>query len=160
MIIENKLKQNFDGFMVFTRFTFIGISILLIINQKWLTAGFFLFFALLLFFTVSGTAIDLSNRRVKSFYLIFGLIKTGRWQPVENYHSLTIIPVLKGNSVTNLFGKAQLNDADEYQIMLISKTKNEALPLKSCNTLDSARASIDEFSNWLKMPVYSVKKHS
>ncbi len=157
MIIENKLNQYFDGFLVFTRFTFLGIAILLIINQRWLAAGFFLFCASLMFFTVSGTAVDLSHRKVKSYYLIFGVIKTGRWQPVENYQSLTIIPVSKGNHVMNFLGRTDKNDIDEYRVILISKARKEALPLKSCKTPEAAMTSLDEFSKWLKIPVLPVK---
>jgi len=44
MIIENRLKQHFNGFLVFMRITFFAIGIMLIINHRWLTSVIFLFF--------------------------------------------------------------------------------------------------------------------
>lgn len=157
MIIENRLKQHFNGFLVFMRITFFAIGIMLIINHRWLTSVIFLFFALLTFYTVSGTAIDLNLRRVKSYYLIFGIIKTGNWQPVENYQNLTVIPVSHGNPVMNFLDKNRLKEVDEYRIILRSKTKKEALPLKSCKTLVEAQASATELSGLLKIPVSRIK---
>ena len=157
MIIENKLKQHFNGFLVFMRITLLAIGIMLIINHRYWTSVIFLAFALLAFFTVSGTAIDLNLRRVKSYYLIFGIIKTGNWQSIENYQNLTVIPVSHGNPVMNFFDKKHLKEVDEYRVILKSKTKKEALPLKSCKTLEEAQASAIELSGLLKTPVSRIK---
>ena len=156
MIIENKLKQHFNGFLAFMRITFLALGILLIINHRWLTSAIFLIFAMLTFFTVSGTAIDLNLRRVKSYYLIFGIIKTGKWHRIEEYQSLRIILVSNGNPVMKYFDKRSLKEVDEYRIILKSKTKKEDLPLKSCKTLEAAKSGIAEFSNLLKIPVSQI----
>ena len=123
MIIENRLKQHFNGFLFFMRITFFAIGIMFIINHRWWSSVVFLFFALLTFYTVSGTAIDLNLRRVKSYYLIFGIIKTGNWQPIEDYEKLKVVPVSHGNPVMNILDKKGLKEVDEYRVILKSKTK-------------------------------------
>lgn len=157
MIIENRLKQHFNGFLVFMRITFFAIGIMLTLNHRWISSVIFLVFAMLTFFTVSGTAIDLNLRRVKSYYLIFGIIKTGNWQPIEGYQNLIVIPVSHGNPVMNFLDKNRLKDVDEYRIILKSKTKKEPLPLKSCRTLQEAQASATELSGLLRIPVSLIK---
>jgi hypothetical protein len=157
MIIENRLKQHFNGFLFFMRITFFAIGIMFIINHRWWSSVVFLFFALLTFYTVSGTAIDLNLRRVKSYYLIFGIIKTGNWQPIEDYEKLKVVPVSHGNPVMNILDKKGLKEVDEYRVILKSKTKKEPLPLKSCKTLEEAQVSATELSGLLKLPFSIIK---
>jgi hypothetical protein len=46
----------------------------------------------------------------------------------------------------------------EYRIYLVNKAKRPAVEIKSCKTPELGQQSLDEFSIWLKMPVFSVPR--
>lgn len=53
----------------------------------------------------------------------------------------------------------QVSSTEKYfMIYLVNKTNKPSVPIKKCKTLETAQNSLDEFSIWLKMPVFSVKK--
>jgi hypothetical protein len=40
----------------------------------------------------------------------------------------------------------------------VNKARKPAIAIKTCPTREEAQNSIDEFSIWLKVPVFSVKR--
>jgi len=159
MIIDNKIDKTFSGPLIFLGLTFLLMAAVLILNYKWILgplsfilAGFFLF-------TYSGIEIDTQNRMIKPYYMIFGFIRRGKWESLENYSGLTLVPMKKVQTIYSRSNRVNSAEKKDFRVFLVNKRKKPAFPLKVCNTREEAQNSMDEFSIWLKMPVYSIKKH-
>lgn len=158
MIIDNKIEKTLNGPSNFLGITFLVLGLVFIFNNEWLPGIPFLLVAWFLFFTFSGIEIDTDKHRVKSYYKVFGLIKRGKWESLEKYKGVTLVPMRKVNTMFSLSNRQTSTTERYFEILLVNKAKKPALPIKKCKTLDKAQNSLDEFSIWLKMPVFSVKK--
>lgn len=158
MIINNKIDKALTGPSIFLGITFLVLSIGFISNYKWFLGVLFLLLASFLFFTYSGIEIDTETKQIKSYYSIFGILKRGKWQSLEKYKGVTLVPMKKVNTTFSRSNRQTSTTERYFQIYLVNKAKKPALPIKKCKTLDAAHDSLDEFSIWLKMPVFSIKK--
>lgn len=159
MNIDNKIQQTFNGPLIFMGITFAITAITLVLNHLWYIGIISFIIACFLLFTFSGLEIDTEKRMIKPYYMLFGLFKRGEWQSLEKYIGLTLVPMRKIYTVYSKSNRNNDSEKDEYRVYLVNKLKKPAIPLKSCKTHEAAQISMDEFSIWLKMPVYSVKKH-
>ena len=159
MNIDNKIQQTFNGPLIFIGITFILTAITLVLSRLWYLGALSFIVACFLLFTFSGMEIDTERRMIKPYYMLFGLFKKGKWQSLEKYIGLTLVPMRRVYSVFSRSNKKNDSESDDYRVYLVNRSKKPALPLKSCKTRDAAQNSMDEFSIWLKMPVYSVKRH-
>ncbi len=138
--------------------TFLVLGLVFIINTDWLPGVALLLVAGFLFFTYSGIEIDTEKRKIKPYYKVFGLIKRGKWIPLNKYKGVTLVPMKK---VRTTFSRSnrQTSTTDKYfQIYLVNKANKPELPIKKCRIFEDAQNSLDEFSIWLRMPVFSIKK--
>jgi len=159
MKIDNKIQQTFNGPLIFMGITFLINALLLVFSRMWYLGIPSFIIACFLLFTFSGIEIDTERRIIKPYYMLFGLFKNGKWQSLEKYIGLTLVPMRKVYSVFSRSNRRNDSEMDEYRVYLVNRSKKPALPLKSCKTRDAAQDSMDEFSIWLKIPVYSVKRH-
>ena len=91
--------------------------------------------------------------------MIFGLFKRGKWESLEKYRGLTLVPMQKVYSTYSRSNRKNSSTKSDFRVYLVNKAKKPAFPLKSCKSMEAAQNGMDEFSIWLKMPVFSVKKH-
>ena len=134
------------------------LGLVFIINKGWIVGAVFLIVACFLIFTYSGIEIDTDKRRLKTYYKVFGLIKRGKWKSLEKYAGVTLVHMKKVHSTLSRSNR-QTSTTDKYfQIFLVNKAKKPAFAIKNCKTLEQAQNSVDEFSLWLKLPVFSLKK--
>ena len=159
MIIDNKIQQTFNGPLIFMGITFMAIAVILVIGSNWILGILSFIIAAFLLFTFSGMEIDTERRMIKPYYMLFGLFRNGKWQSLEKYIGLTLVPMRKVYSVFSRSNRISNSEMDDYRVYLVNRSKKPALPLKSCKTQEAAQNSMDEFSIWLKMPVFSVKRH-
>jgi hypothetical protein len=159
MKIDNKIQQTFNGPLIFMGITFAVMAIALVFNHLWYLGILSFIIACFLLFTFSGMEIDVERRMIKPYYMLFGLFKNGKWQSLEKYVGLTLVPMRKVYSVFSRSNRQNDSEMDDFRVYLVNRLKKPALPLKSCKTREAAQNSMDEFSIWLKMPVYSVKRH-
>ena len=159
MNINNKIQQTFNGPLTFMGITFMVIAVILVIGKMWILGILSFVISCFLLFTFSGMEIDTERRMIKPYYMLFGLFKNGKWQSLEKYIGLTLVPMRKVYSVYSRSNKKSDSEMEDYRVYLVNRSKKPALPLKSCKTHDAAQDSMDEFAIWLKMPVYSVKRH-
>lgn len=157
MNIDNKIQQTFSGPLVFMGITFILTALALVFSRLWYLGVLSFIVACFLLFTFSGMEIDTERRMIKPYYMLFGLFKNGKWQSLEKYIGLTLVPMRKIYSVYSQSNRKSNSEKDEYRVYLVNRSKKPALPLISCKTPEHAQNSMDEFSIWLKLPVYSVK---
>ena len=159
MIIDNKIEKTFSGPLVIMGITFLAVSIILILNQRWILGILSFIVACFLLFTFSGIVIDTEKRMIKPYYMVFGLMKRGKWESLEKYVGLTLVPMQKVYATFSRSNRKNSSVKSDFRVYLVNKHKKPAFPLKSCKSQEDAQNSMDEFSIWLKMPVYSVKRH-
>ena len=156
MIIDNKISKTLSGSSVFLGVTFLVIGIIALINKGWIQSAISLTIASFLLLSFSGIEIDTKKRRIKSYNKLFGLIKTGKWKPIDNYLGVTLVPMKKVQTIYSRSNRVNSSTKMEFQIHLVNKSKKPALAIKKCKTVEDAQNSLDEFAIWLKLPVYSV----
>lgn len=77
---------------------------------------------------------------------------------MNSYIGLTIVPMRKINTIASRANLTNTTVKKDYRIYLVNKAKRPAFAIKICKNREQARDSIDEFSIWLNLPVYSVKR--
>lgn len=159
MNIDNKIQQTFNGPLIFMGITFVVTAIALVFSRLWYLGILSFIIACFLLFTFSGIEIDVERRMIKPYYMLFGLFKKGKWLSLEKYVGLTLVPMRKVYSVYSRSNRINKSEMDDYRVYLVNRSKKPALPLKSCKTRETAQNSMDEFAIWLKLPVFSVKRH-
>jgi len=159
MIINNKIEKTFSGPLVIMGITFMVVAAILILNYHWIFGFASFVVAGFVLFTYSGIEIDTEKRMIKPYYMVFGFLKRGKWESLENYRGLTLVPMQKVYTTFSRSNRKNLSVKNDFRVYLVNKAKKPAFPLKSCKNQEEAQNSMDEFSIWLKMPVYSVKKH-
>ncbi len=156
MIIDNKINKTLSGPSVFLGITFLIPGLVFLINKGWIQSAVSLTIASFLLLSYSGVEIDTTKRKIKSYNKYFGLIKTGKWRPIDNYLGVTLVPMKKIQTIYSRSNRVNSSFKKEFQIHLVNKSKKPALAIKKCKTVEDAQNSLDEFAIWLKLPVYSV----
>lgn len=162
MTINSSMGKTFRGPAFFAAWWFLvtGFSIILLQSFEplaigigasiMLASGFFIF-------TTSGVEIETENHRIRQYNKIFGLIKTGNWKNLDLYIGVTMIQMKNIYRIASRANLITSSDAKDYQIFLVNKNRRPAFAIKKCKTLEEAQDSLDEFSIWLKYPVFSPK---
>ncbi len=157
MIIDNKIERTLSGPSIFLGITFLVMGVVLFIAANWFLGASSFVIALFLFLSYNGIIIDTEKRLVKQYNNFFGVIKTGKRESLDKYIGLTLVPMNKIYSLYSRSNRRIDSVEKDFRIYLVDKAKKPALPLKKCPTFEKAQSCIDEFSIWLKMPVYTVK---
>jgi hypothetical protein len=159
MLIDNKIEKTFSGPLVIMGVTFFVVTVILMLTYHWIFGTLSFLIAAFLLFTYSGIEIDTDKRMIKPYYMVFGFLRRGNWESLEKYKGLTLVPMRKVYKTFSRSNRVSLSTKNDFRVYLVNKSKKPAFPLKSCKTQQAAQDSMDEFSIWLKMPVYSVKKN-
>jgi len=128
MIIDNKIQQTFNGPLIFMGITFMAIAVILVIGSNWILGILSFIIAAFLLFTFSGMEIDTERRMIKPYYMLFGLFKNGKWQSLEKYIGLTLVPMRKVYSVFSRSNRISNSEMDDYRVYLVNRSKKPALP--------------------------------
>lgn len=159
MTINNKITPFLTGPYIFFGLIFVIIGLFSLFSAQWWFAAFNLIIAGYLFGTFSGVEINTEVRKFKAYNKHFALIKSGRWQNLDDYLGVTLVPVKKVFTMYSRSNRVNSSQKIEYRIYLVNKAKKPAIEIKSCKTPELGQQSLDEFSIWLKMPVYSIPHH-
>ena len=108
-------------------------------------------------FSFSGVEMDTETRQIKQYNKWFGIFKSGRWESLDLYVGVTLIPIITMESMASMSNQVISKKYKDYRIFMVDQKKKPAFAIKKCKTLVDAQNSIDEFSIWLKLPVFSVK---
>jgi hypothetical protein len=158
LIIDNKTGKVLNGPAIFLGLTFTLIGIVFILDGVWLFGFPFLLIALFLVLSYSGVEINTETKKIKSYNKFFGLIKKGKWESLNQYKGITLVPMRTTQTIFSRSNRQTTSTEQYFLIYLINAALKPKLPIKKCKTLFDAKNSLDEFSIWLKMPVFSVKK--
>lgn len=158
MIINNKLEYILSGPKAFVAILFILTGIIIGLMGHVLFGLAIVLFTVFLLTSYSGVEIDTVNHRIKQYNKFFGIIKTGKWQEISSFIGLTLVPIRKFNTIASRANITNTTVNKDYRIFLVTKAKKPGIVIKICKTRKQAQTSIDEFSIWLKLPVYSAKR--
>lgn len=158
MLVDNKTEQAFGKTAVFASLIFLLTGMLLIIAGAYIIGAVIFIFSAFIAFTYSGVELNTESRQVKQYNKLFGIIKTGRWKSFESYIGLTLIPISTVEVMASWSNKITSSKTTDYRIFFVNEAKKPAFAIKRCKTKELAKNSIDEFSLWLKLPVYTVRK--
>mgnify|MGYP000318431210 CR=1 FL=1 len=158
MVIDNKIEKTFSGPLIIMGATFMIIAIVLTFTHRYILATISFIISGFILFTFSGIDIDTEKRQIRPYYMIFGLFKSGKWETLDKFRGLTLVPMKKVTSVYSRSNRRNASVKEDFRVYLVNRAKKPAYPLKSCKSMEAAQNSMDEFAIWLKLPVYSVKK--
>ena len=154
MLITNKLDRSFGKFAFMP-----GVIILILgcltILKIW--PVLFIITGAFIAFTHSGAQLETEKKEVRLYQNLFGIFKTGKWQSLNLFKGLTIIPVRRLSRMMSMSNRSTSFVENDYRIFLVNKSGKPEFPIRKCKTLEDAHDRIDELSLWLKMPVYTVK---
>ncbi len=157
MHINNKITKLLTGPYIFFGLVFIPVVIFGLLDSQWIIAMIFGVIVWYLFATYTGVEIDTDTRMYRTYNKHFGLFKTGNWRSLEPFVGLTLVPIRNLYGMYSRSNRTNVSEKKEFRIYLVNRAKKPAVEIKTCATLESGLQSIDEFSIWLKLPVYSVK---
>lgn len=133
------------------------MGIALLVAANWFLGAFSLLLSLFLLTSYSGINIDTTKRMIRPYNIFFGFIKTGKWESIDKYIGLTLIPMRRVYAVYSRSNQQNISTEKDFRIYLVNKAKKPSIPIKKCRTPEKAQNCIDELSIWLKLPVYTVK---
>ncbi len=158
MRIDNKTENAFGKPTVFAGIILLLTGIVVAIAGA-IIMGFIVFvIAAFVAFTYSGVEIDTDIRQVRQYNRLFGMVKTGKWKSLSPYIGITLIPISTVEVMASWSNRISSTKTIDYRIYFVDKARKPVFAIKKCKSKEMARNSLDEFSLWLKLPVYSVKR--
>ena len=127
-------------------------------NGEWIFGLLILLLTAFAVFSYSGVEVDTEKKMLRQYNSLFGLVKTGKWKSAQSYLGVTLIPFSQKESIASWSNQTNTTKKTDYRIFMVNKARKHAFAIKCCKTPDEARDSLDEFSIWLKLPVFSVKR--
>lgn len=158
MKIDNKIGNAFGRTAVFVGGLFLITGASFIYFEAYVTGVVVQIISLFVIFSYSGVDIDTDKKQIRQYNKLFGLIKIGRWESASDYRGITLIPFVKSESMASWSNRTNTTRTRDYRIFLVNKAKKPAFAIKCCRNIDDAKNSLDEFSIWLKMPVFSARR--
>ncbi len=157
LIIDNKIEYLFGKTARFAGIIFFFTVIVSFAQGEWIIALLIFIIVVFVFFSFSGVEIDTEKRQLRQYNKLFGLVKTGKWKFIDLYVGVTLIPFTKSESMASWSNRIITTKETDYRIYLVNQARKPAFAIKRCKSIEQAQDSIDEFSIWLKLPVFSVK---
>lgn len=132
--------------------TFAGVVLFLaglVLSWFYLSGIFLVVIGGFLGFTSTSALIDTDGMRVKFCNNIFGIIRTGKWIPIEPTMKLgiresnqTYRAFSSGNRVLDVSKK-------DYRLILFDSHNREILPMKKFDTIEAAKTELQAMGNRL-----------
>ncbi len=100
-------------------------------------------------FTSTSALIDIDGMRVKFCNNIFGIIRTGKWIPIEPTMK---IGIRESNQTYRAFSRGnRMLDVSkkDYRLILLDSHYREILPMKKLDTIEAAKAELHIMGNRL-----------
>jgi hypothetical protein len=141
MITNNRLDKSFGtvgssaGVFVFIAgliLTCFYLSALILV----LTGGF-------VGFTTSGAMIDYGNKRVKFSNNLFGLLRIGKWRPIEPSMKIGIRESNQTYRSYSRGNRALDVTQHDFRLVLYDSANKEIMPIKKTDSLDAAKIELE-----------------
>ncbi len=157
MLIDNKIEKTVSGPAILIGLTSLAVGIVSLIGAVWILGILGITIGCFLLLSYSGIQIDTKERIIRPYNCWFGIVKTGKWKTLENYIGLTLVPMKRVYTVYSRSNRSMTSKKAEFRVYLVNRSQKPALAIKRSNKRETAQNSMDEFSIWLHLPVYTVK---
>ncbi len=104
----------------------------------------------------SGTLINLSDRYIKQYTALFGLIKVGDKENLEEYTALAIIPDNEKYFVYSQGNRIMDTATGKLVIVLVNEITYQQVTIGKYKTFAKASQEIKDLSNKLKIPIINI----
>ncbi|HKL33081.1 MAG TPA: hypothetical protein VJ919_11130 [Tangfeifania sp.] len=158
MKIDNKIDNAFGRTAVFVGGLFLLAAASFIYFEAYLAGVVVQIISLFVIFSYSGVEINTDKKQIRQYNKLFGIIKVGPWKSITAYRGVTLIPFVKSESMASWSNRTTTQRSRDYRIFIVSKARKPAFAIKCCKSIDEATDSLDEFSIWLKLPVFTARK--
>ena len=157
MLIDNKIEKTLSGPAILIGITCLAVGIGSLIGEFWIAGFLGILIAWFLLFSYSGIQINIKERIIRPYNCWFGIFKTGKWKSLEAYVGLTLVPMKRVYTVYSRSNRTFTNKEAEFRVYLVNRSQKPALAIQRCKKRDTAQNSMDEFSIWLHLPVFTIK---
>ena len=157
LLIDNKIEKTINGPAIFIGLTSLAVGIVSLLGAFWIAGILGLIIGSFLLLSYSGIQINTKKRIIRPYNCWFGIFKTGKWQTLDAYTGLTLVPMKKVYTVYSRSNRSMTSKENEFRVYLVNKAHKPALAIKRCKKQEDAQNRMDEFSIWLHLPVYTVK---
>ncbi len=158
MQINNKMSRFLTGPYIFFGFIFLVPGIMGLFLQHWMLSGINLFISWFLFGTYSGIEINTEKGIFRAYNCWFGLFKTGKWKTLDTFIGVTLVSMRKVHRMYSRSNRVNSSAEKEFRVYLVNQNKKPSIAINKSKSYIEAQKSTDEFSIWLKLPVFSVKR--
>jgi hypothetical protein len=155
MNIKNKLDKTFGSQMAFSGWVLLAFGVLFIFDVMGIIL---VLIGFILATTTDGVCIDSQNRRLKQFSGPFGLPVIGRWENLDNYAGLTVIPWKRKLTTWSRSNRQNNITEEDYRIFLVGRNTKPAFAIKKCETKEQALAEMDKLAELLHWVVWTPDK--
>ena len=105
--------------------------------------------------TSDGVSIDVGARRVRKFSGPFGLPMVGRWESLDNYAGLTVIPIQQKFTTWSRSNRQSTIERSDYRVFLVGLDRKPAFALKKNDSNEQAVIVMDKLALALRMTVWA-----
>lgn len=98
-------------------------------------------------FTYEGTRIDFIKRRIKSYTALFGIMKFGKWLPVDSFTSFNIYRSRRSYTTYSRANLTLTEKNDDIRLAFLNKDKSRKIVINKYKSFSEAR---DEMTQLIK----------
>ncbi len=153
MLITNRLDKTFGPQMAFSGWIFIVFGVFFIID--WMGILLVLI-GIVLATTVDGVAIDTKKRRIRRFSGPFGFPGYGRWENLDDYEGLTVVPWKRNFTTWSRSNRQNSYAVEDFRIFVVGQDRKPAFAVKKCITKEQATTEMDKLAESLHWAVWKV----
>jgi hypothetical protein len=155
--VDNKIERAFGRTAVFAGMIFLITGIFMLFAGAYIIGAITVLIAVFVVFTDAGVELDTEKHTMRMYNNWFGFVRIGKWKSLHEYIGVTLVPISRWESMASWSNRITSTKTTDYRIFLVNEARKPAVAIKKCKTRETAQNSLDEFSLWLKIPVYSVK---
>lgn len=157
MIITNRLDKTFGPQLAFSGWIFLATGLLFILDvmgMVLIVLGFFLATS------TDGVMLDLTGRRFKRFSGPLGYPLFGRWENLDNYAGLTVLPMTRKFVSWSRSNRQNISEDSDFRIFLVDKSRKPAFAIKKCDTMEAAVRDMDKLAEALNWMVWKSESNT
>lgn len=153
MIIKNKLDKTFGSQMAFSGWVFFVFGAIFIFDVMGIIL---VIIGFILATTVDGVCIDPRNRRIKRFSGPLGFPIIGRWENLDDYLGMTVIPWKRKLTTWSRSNRQNNVTEEDFRIFLVGHDGKPVFAIKICKTRHQAILKMAELAEMLRLMVWTT----
>jgi hypothetical protein len=155
MAIRNKLDKTFGSQMAFSGWVLIAFGAIFILD---IMGIILVFIGFILATTEDGVSIDPNKRLIKRVSVPFGLPVVGRWENLDDYSGMTVIPWKRKLTTWSRSNRQNNVTEEDFRIFLVGHDRKPVFAVKKCNTRHEAIEEMDELAELLHWMVWTMEE--